>query len=191
MKLRHSVPLALTLTLATIGFSQNLIGAKTPSDQQLNKQQVSGDEAEAWKQVNSLAEQGNLDKAIATLEGLIQEGTRTAAVYQKLGDLYLEAGKNPSQSETAYNQAIQLAKTAGNVQAQAEAQIALAKVKLMLGKTAEASSLLNEAKAVYQALGEPQKVSEIQQQITALSDDTNKGRSLPRPVFRGDDSGGN
>lgn len=194
MKMKVSIPLVLTLTIATVGLSQSLIIAKTATVlPQANKQQLSSDEAEAMQRVNALVEEGegNIEKAIAILEGLLQDGSKTVAVYQKLGDLYQQAGRNPQYAETAYAKALELATAAGNVPAQAQAQVSLAKVKLTLGKTEEARSLLSQAQTAYQALGDRQKVSEIQQQITALSDGTNNGRSLPRPVFRGDDSGGN
>lgn len=188
MKVKVSIPIVLTLTIATVGLSQSLIVAKTamPS-QQVNKQQLSDNEAEAIERVNALVEEGNLnlEKAIAIVEGLLRDGSRSVVLYQKLGDLYQQAGRNPKYPEAAYTKALELATVAGNVPAQAQARVALAKVKLILGKNEEARSLLSQAQAAYQTLGETKQASEIQQQIATLPNNENNRGNLPTSVFRG------
>lgn len=188
MKVKVSIPVALMLTIATLGFSQSLIVAKTATPSpQVNKQQLSEDEAEAMQRVNALVQEGNsnLEKAIAIVEGLLRDGSRTVALFQKLGDLYQQAGRDPKYPEAAYAKALELATAAGNVPAQAQAQVALAKVKLTLGKNAEARTLLSQAQAAYQALGDTKQASELQQQIATLPNNANNSGNLPNSVFRG------
>ena len=65
MKVKVSIPLVLTLTIATVGLSQSLIIAKTATTlPQANKQELSSDEAEAMQRVNALVEEGEGNQPI-------------------------------------------------------------------------------------------------------------------------------
>ena len=54
-------------------------------------------------------------EAIAILEALEKQGSRTAAIYRTLGDLYLDVGLNPL-AQSYYLRATQLATEAGDVE---------------------------------------------------------------------------
>ena len=180
------ISLMLTLALTTVGVSVNPSDAQPPC-QTTSKSEVtlSADEAqEIIKRADTFRQQGDLNKAIAILEGTAADGNETAAIYQKLGDLYLEAGREPSEAAAAYSQAEKLAKAANNLKEQADAQVALAEVQIKLGKKEEANQLLTQAKKNYMAVGDSQRASQVDAKITAIASDNNQG-NFPRPVIRG------
>ncbi len=100
-------------------------------------------------------------EAIELLEELVKQGSQTAAVYQLLGDLYLQVGLS-QQAKSAYLQALELAKGTEDVEGQAEAQVGLGQVE---GKKTEAIEWLTQAQTNYQKLGDRSKVKEVQQWI--------------------------
>lgn len=100
-------------------------------------------------------------EAIALLEGLVQGRSETVAVYQLLGDLYLEVGLNP-QAKRPYLRALELAEGTEDLEGQAEAQVGLGQVE---GEKTEAIEWLTQAQTNYQKLGDRSKVKEVQQWI--------------------------
>ncbi|MEQ8995232.1 MAG: tetratricopeptide repeat protein [Coleofasciculus sp. B1-GNL1-01] len=107
-------------------------------------------------------------EAIAILESLVQSGSQTVQVYQLLGDLYAHEGLNLLAQER-YEQAIELAIASENIEGQAKAQVGLAEVMIMLGKTEQAIRLFNQAQAGYEALGDSQRVEELQMRTQELA----------------------
>ena len=103
-------------------------------------------------------------EAIELLEGLVKRGSQTTAVYQLLGDLYLQVGLS-QQAKSRYLQALELAKRTEDVEGQAEAQVGLGQVEYGLGKKTEAIEWLTQAQTNYQKLGDRSKVEEVQQWI--------------------------
>lgn len=190
MQRTFSIPLVLTLALTTVGVSSYPIAAQSLQPSSVTNQQLSSFETEAVQRANALMQQGDVNQAIAILEGVVAEGSKTPAIYQQLGDLYLQAGRSPQEAETAYQKAIQLATATNNSKAAAEAQVALAKVKLSLGQPNEAASLLRQAKKAYQTLGDSQAASEVDTQISAIANGNNNSGNFPRPVFREKPPGG-
>ncbi|MDJ0690143.1 MAG: tetratricopeptide repeat protein [Xenococcaceae cyanobacterium MO_188.B32] len=88
-------------------------------------------------------------------------GSQTAAVYQLLGDLYLQVGLS-QQAKSPYLKALEIAKRTEDLEGQAEAQVGLGQVE---GKKTEAIGWLTQAQTNYQRLGDRSKVEEVQQWI--------------------------
>ncbi|MDJ0599144.1 MAG: tetratricopeptide repeat protein [Crocosphaera sp.] len=125
------------------------------------KQQKLSQEAEGIA-LAYLYESYNLKaEAIELLEGLVKQGNQTVAIYQLLGDLYLQVGLS-KQAKSPYLQALELAKATEDVEGQAEAQFGLGQVEVQ--KT-EAIGWLTQAQTNYQKLGDMPKVEEVQQWI--------------------------
>jgi len=106
--------------------------------------------------------------AIAILESLVKSGSETVAVYQLLGDLYGHEGLNLLAQER-YEQAIEFAIASEDMEGQAAAQVGLAEVMNMLGEPEQAIRLFNQAKAGYEALGDSQRVEELQMRTQELA----------------------
>lgn len=103
-------------------------------------------------------------EAIELLEGLVKRGSETAAVYQLLGDLYLQVGLN-QQAKSPYLQALEIAQRTEDLEGQAEAEFGLGQVEYGLGKKNETIEWLTQAQTNYQKLGDRSKVEEVQQWI--------------------------
>ena len=103
-------------------------------------------------------------EAIELLEGFVKQGSQTAAVYQLLGDLYLQVGLNQP-AKSSYLQALEIAQRTEDLEGQAEAQFGLGKVEYGLGKKTEPIEWLTQAQTNYQKLGDRSKVDEVQQWI--------------------------
>ena len=103
-------------------------------------------------------------EAIELLKELVKLGSQTTAVYQLLGDLYLQVGLS-QQAKSPYLQALEIAQQTEDVEGQAEAQVGLAQVEYGLGKKTEAIEWLTQAQTNYQKLGDMSKVEEVQQWI--------------------------
>lgn len=106
-------------------------------------------------------------EAIELLEGLIKRENQSAAVYQLLGDLYLQVGLS-QQAKDPYLQALELAKQTEDIEEQAEAQVGLGEAYYGLGNKDKAVDLLNQAKMRYAALGDKSKVQELENRINSL-----------------------
>ncbi len=108
-----------------------------------------------------------LSEAIATLESLAKTKSKIIAVYQNLGDLYRYVGLN-SLAESRYQQAIALATSSQDREGLAMAQAGLAEVKEMLGKRDQAVQLLRQAQTGFEALGDLERVTELQARLKKL-----------------------
>ena len=101
-------------------------------------------------------------EAIELLEALLEQGSQTAAVYQLLGDLYLQVGLS-QQAKSPYLKALEIGKQTKDIEGQAEAQVGLGKVAYGLGEDSEAREWLTQAQTNYNKLGDKLKVEEVQQ----------------------------
>ena len=107
-------------------------------------------------------------KAIATLEGLVEQGSQTALVFRKLGELYAGAGLNQL-AEARYERARELFASTSAPYALTAAQDGLARAKLMLGKKQEAEQLLARVVAEYRVLGDEQSATALEQRFAEPS----------------------
>lgn len=101
------------------------------------------------------------------LEELVKRESKTAAVYYKLGELYGQIGLIDL-AINRYLQAIELAKTANDIEAQAQAQTRLGAVYSVRGNFKEAIDCLTQAKTAYETLGYQEQINEIDQQLQKL-----------------------
>jgi len=108
------------------------------------------------------ASQGLIAEAIERFEQLVASGSEEAAVHQALADLYAQIGLWLL-AEARYTTAIALADQQQNLEILAAGRARLGEVKLKLGKTAEASDLLTQAKNDYETLGEIERAAELNQ----------------------------
>ncbi len=134
--------------------------------QALAQQQLS-QEARTLALANIYIREELLSEAIATLESLAKTKTTIIAVYQELGDLYRYVGLNLL-AQSRYQQAIALATASQDAEGLAMAQAGLAEVQEMLGKRDQAIQLLRQAKTGFEALGDSERVTELQARLEKL-----------------------
>jgi hypothetical protein len=125
-------------------------------------------EAEAFAIAQFYAGHGLIAEAIAILGGLVEEGSKQAAVHQALADLYASVGLNLL-AEPRYLEAIMLAEAQGNAESLAASRASLGEVYIKLNNTDEATRLLTQARAGYEALGDTQRAGELEEQILRLN----------------------
>jgi len=106
-------------------------------------------------------------EAIALLETLVESGKATAAIYHQLGDLYLQNLALVAPAERYYTQAIERVDPS-NLEAQTEIQVGLARSQIALGNVETAKRWLILAKNGYQALGNREKVEELERSLDRL-----------------------
>lgn len=107
-------------------------------------------------------------EAIAALETLVKQGSKAPGVYQLLGDLYGHTGLNLL-AEARYLQAIELAKSVQDPEAEALARTGLAKVYTTTGNLEAATRQFQQAQAKYESLGDEQKASDIERNLSELA----------------------
>lgn len=185
MKRQILIPLVLTI-LAPVVVPMNLMAkAETTAPTPVVNQKLSAaDEAEALEIADKFATEGNLEKAVLTLAASIKQRSKNPTVFYKFADFYQQYGGDAKMIENAYQKAIDLAIKAKDFKVQAESQVALAKVKMMLGKSEEGYRLLRQAKITYESLGDSVRASELDTEVTAITTDANNAGNFPRPVFR-------
>lgn len=102
--------------------------------------------------------------AISGLEALVESGSQTAVVYSTLGKLYGYVGVNALAIER-YQTAVDVAKTAGDLENQILAQAELAQIHALMDNAAEAEQLLNHALVSYARLESSQRKTELTETI--------------------------
>ena len=102
-------------------------------------------------------------EAIEILETLLKS-KKTVEIYRQLGDLYRKIGL-ALEAEVQYLEAVQLAKASGNRAELAAALAGLGEVNWSLRRKDKALRLLKEAKREYEALGDVQRVSAIEESL--------------------------
>ena len=113
---------------------------------------LSADE-KALKLAEVYRENELLTEAIETLAGAVKNGSRSVPVHLRLGELYLN-GNLPILAEDTYQQALTLATS--DPEAQAEAQVGLGQVSMALQNWERALSLLQAGYAIYERLKKPE-----------------------------------
>ena len=127
--------------------------------------------ADMYRRENLTAE------AIATLDALVKGGSQTAVVYRLLGDLYAEVGLNLL-AEARYATAIELFTSTQEQSALTATRASLAVIKLMLGKEQAAEQLLTQVKAEYQAMGDEQSTTDLEQRLTEAASEKEQLETL-------------
>jgi hypothetical protein len=107
-------------------------------------------------------------EAIDTLETLVQKNSQAPGVYQLLGDLYGHVGLNLL-AEARYLQAVEFAKAAEDPEAEANARAGLARVYAITGNLDSATKQFEQAQAKYKSLGDTQRASDIERNLTELA----------------------
>lgn len=106
-------------------------------------------------------------EAIETLEALVATGTQEVLVYRKLGDLYWQEGVTLL-AENHYLKAHELASAAKDIGEQAQLEEALGEMYGAIGEKQEALRWLTQAINSHKALGNTQRVKELETQIAKL-----------------------
>ncbi len=92
-----------------------------------------------------------LTEAIESLKSAVKNQSSSVPIYQMLGDLYWQVGL-PTLAESPYQQALNLATTLNDTNAQAEAQVGLGRVNVANRNWEQAISWLEAAHASYETL---------------------------------------
>ncbi|MEG4276730.1 tetratricopeptide repeat protein [Microcoleus sp. MON1_C1] len=103
-------------------------------------------------------------EAIETLEALVATGIQEALAYRKLGELYWQEGVTLL-AENHYLKAHELASAAKDIGEQAQLEEALGEIYVAIGEKQEAVRWLTQAINSHKALGNTQRVKEIETQI--------------------------
>src|SRR5919199_239477 len=122
------------------------------------------DEALALATVNLFISYGLKAEAIATLEALVKQGSQTPAVYCTLGELFVELGLNRL-AQQHYLKAIELA-SLEDVEGQAIASEGLGEVYVAIANHKEGIRWLTQARDRYAALGDMQRLKELEKRLT-------------------------
>ncbi|NEP29037.1 tetratricopeptide repeat protein, partial [Moorena sp. SIO3I6] len=104
--------------------------------------------------------------AIEILEELTKH-EKIATVDRLLGDLYRQIGL-VLEAEVSYVEAVELAETSKNLDELAAAKAGLGEVKYARNNIEEGINLLEEAKKIYENLGDQQRVSKLEEQLEIL-----------------------
>lgn len=105
--------------------------------------------------------------AIELLEELAKKESKITAIYQLLGSIYQQIGL-PELARERYLTALKLAKAENNLVAQATIQANLGEVDITLDQLKQALQWFQNAQSSYRALGDKEKVREMQQQLDDL-----------------------
>jgi len=105
-------------------------------------------------------------EAVQTLEA-IPTTERTAEVHRQLGDLYRQIGLS-QEAEVQYLAAIQQAEANNNPFERAAAQAGLGEVNYALGRREAAVQLFQSAKEGYEALGDVERVTRLEEQLMQI-----------------------
>jgi tetratricopeptide (TPR) repeat protein len=110
---------------------------------------------------------------------VVAEGSQLPEVYQKLGDLYQQAGYDSKKAAQSYAAAMQLAQESEDLKAAADAQVALAGIASNYGQTETAKDLLMQAQSNYEALGNAEQAGAVEEQIALLPEDSASTSEMP------------
>lgn len=127
-------------------------GVRVAAERIARQNQNLADEAKTLALADLYIGQELIAEAIELLEVAVAKGSKTAAVYYTLGDLYAQV-ELLRQAEGNYLKAVELATTAKNIEGQAAAAARLGEVYAALGNSDKASRWLKEAQDRYQVLG--------------------------------------
>ena len=133
--------------------------------QRIEKQDLS-DQTKALFLARRYADYNLIAEAIETLEKL-PKNKKIASVYRLLGDFYRLIGLI-LEAEVQYLEAVKLAKASENMAEFAAAKAGLGEVRYARGNGEEGIDLLEEAKGIYEELGDKQRVSELEERVEEL-----------------------
>lgn len=105
---------------------------------------------------------------IEVLEELVNQDSQIVAVYQLLGDTYLETGL-PQLAKKPYEKALELVTGTENLSIKANIQKGLGKSYYTLGNETEAKQWLEKAKISYEELGDSSQVQQVDEIINSIS----------------------
>ncbi len=105
--------------------------------------------------------------AIEVLEKLVKQDSQIVAVYQLLGDSYLETGL-PHFAKNPYEKALELATGTENLSVKADTQKGLGESYYSLGNTDDAVHWLKQAKTSYEELGNSSQVQELDETVNRI-----------------------
>jgi tetratricopeptide (TPR) repeat protein len=125
------------------------------------------DEEQALALANLYIGQGLIPDAIDLLEPIAKRGSQMAAIYYTLGELYA-AVELLEPAEEYYSQAVELAASANNLEGQATAAARLGEICAVRGNSDMAKRWFEKALAGYKALGDRQRVQELEQKQRKL-----------------------
>ncbi|NEP24576.1 hypothetical protein [Moorena sp. SIO3I6] len=106
-------------------------------------------------------------EAIDLLETALADQPESLRVYQLLGEIYQQVGLNRLARE-GYRQALELAKTAGDLDTQAQVLGGLAVTSGIIGQKNEAIAWLEQGKEVYQTLGDQVRAGQLEQKMVKI-----------------------
>lgn len=118
-------------------------------------------ESKALAIAHLYAGQGLMAEAIDKLERFAHNGSRTAATYRLLGELYLQIGL-PLQAENHYLQAITLSNNINDIEGRTIAQAGLAEVYKAINNKKEAHHWFSQAHQGYETLGDTERLNAMQ-----------------------------
>jgi hypothetical protein len=111
-------------------------------------------------------------ESIDTLTALIKQGNRSPAAYRMLGDVYWQIGLARLATEQ-YLKVVELATAPENLEDRTEAQFGLGEIYAATQDLPQAIRWYSQAKDGYAALGDPQRVQFLAQQIETLKSTSN------------------
>jgi hypothetical protein len=120
--------------------------------------------------------------AIQTLEALAKQGSKSASLYQMLGDIYAGTGLNLL-AEQSYSEAVKLASAPQDWSVLSQAQLGLVGVKMILGKTEEAQQIANTIKAGHQQAEDPEMTAKLERSLS-MSPQSGSPNSRPSTVTK-------
>ncbi|HBL12896.1 MAG TPA: hypothetical protein DD379_16170 [Cyanobacteria bacterium UBA11162] len=109
-----------------------------------------------------------ISEAIETLEKVVKSGVQSAPIYRTLGELYWNYLELEPQAKDYYSKAVELADSE-DIEEKTAAQNGLGQVEAALGNNDAAVDWLTQALAGYQALGDSERVSKLENQLKLLT----------------------
>ena len=114
-------------------------------------------------------QEGLFAKAAESLEVLVAENTAITFVYVDLADLYQSMGLN-GLAETRYRQALESARQSEYREGLAASLAGLAEVSRKNGQRQQALTLLQEAKQIFEQLGDQERSAKLENQIQRMEE---------------------
>ncbi len=101
-------------------------------------------------------------EAIEMLETAVKQGNESSFIYHQLGEIYSQIGVI-SEAEKAYKKAVERAVVEKNIKAEALALSQLGQLASLQSNQNQAISRLNEARVLYEKVGDVERVKEVNQ----------------------------
>jgi len=131
------------------------------------------EEAKTLALANLYLNYGLTIEAVEILEDLVNRGVETAAIYNKIGELYWNFLALVPQAKNYYVKAVELADSS-DIEEQTAAQNGLGQIEAKFGSSQEAIRLLTLARDGYEVLGNTERVSQLEKQLKVLMRESKK-----------------